>query len=356
MQLSESLSGSDDRQTGRTLMKSASDEDFSSGDDAVDEATFAEYCQFPNCEAKSPKDYSSSSDEDSDEDCPRVAIQNDIFDREVIIPNGSLLSFAGKDIPAQVARLIVDADEVPNPLRVMHSAIVINDYPKKIMDIVYSLAPGGINYGKYPSFSLRALEQLCAQMPRICKDPTKARRKKEDIMSFVLELSGGKRSIFSGIPSFIRIRDFNERIQRSKANVFLRPTYKAVPLRQTRAFALKYIGQTFDVKPMVLDSIQLLFQNLHGIETPNRIFCSHLVAIFARDVLNLPIEDIKRVKPSYLTSFAGKNDLVKGVCGTDIPIKLLCKSKETTDRLYWSFFNLQAGFDKAAEREQTQEQ
>lgn len=69
-------------------------------------------------------------------------------EQRVLIPNGSMVNFAAAGIIGSTIRAASAFNEIPNPLGIAHSGVIVNDDPRDVFNLIVDLLPGGKDYSE----------------------------------------------------------------------------------------------------------------------------------------------------------------------------------------------------------------
>lgn len=244
--------------------------------------------------------------------CVSIKRVGNVF-KKVSIPNGSMLNFAAAGVIGRTIRGASAFNDIPNPLGLTHSGIVINENPRVIQSIVLSLMAGGANYGKYSeALSNSAGRAMLRELMTYHRDVLAAVEDPKIIRGFSIESNGSVSEILSGILPATHIYSLQERIEGYDGNVYVRPLSINVPLESTRDFITRYVGRPYE-SLSTLKEIAGSVKEENKAERTENVFCSELAALFYREVCHINIPNVSNIIPERFGSAAGEYDLLSGI-------------------------------------------
>ena len=188
--------------------------------------------------------------------------EKDVTQEHFVIPNGSLLSFAGHGKFGQRIRAISRLNKVPNPRNITHSAIVMNENPRIVFEIVVN----------EPTL-LSELEknEVVSELDKYHHDIISAVSAPNSLASFTVE----------GREPYTSIHDLRDAILRYDGDVYLRQLATYIPNDKTRQFLKEHIGRRYETSR---GSMLLSVRELNRKENLDKVFCSEQAMVFYQNV------------------------------------------------------------------------
>jgi hypothetical protein len=241
----------------------------------------------------------------------------------VRISNGSVLNFAAGDAVGSFIRFASSANDVPNPLCISHSGLVVNDDPRVVYEILNGLRSGSMmgDYQPQPAALDLMLRNLRARYSNLLGFPGSVDAASLAVVPFCLQANGTPTQVLTGITPHVQIEDLYSAVEIYNGNVFVRPLCKPVPLESTRAFLKAHIGRPYEGFLTFADLLRAPMA-ANKTEDIKRLFCSELVALFYRTYCGLSISNVSNVIPESFGSGAGEYDLLRSIASREIPLKL----------------------------------
>lgn len=255
---------------------------------------------------------------------PEIETETELMAVEnIYITNGSMLNFSSKGIIGKTIRTASAFNDIPNPLGLTHSGIVVNENPKRVFETVLNLMPGGALYESSVSpLSEKAGKAIIRELLECHREVISAVSYPEVKASFSLESDGSAGEVLKGISPHVHIHDLGARIKDYEGNIFIRPLNERIESSRTIGFLNEYIGRPYESVSNLKELLGSV-KNLNTKERVENIFCSELAAIFYKkmDILK---DDIisNNVIPESFGSGAGSYDLLAGFAGDDVPLKV----------------------------------
>jgi hypothetical protein len=229
--------------------------------------------------------------------------------KTVSIPNGSMLNFTWTSAYGSGIRIASRFNEIPNPLGLSHSGIIVIDDPRNIYQLASRIT------GKIGEAMLKELRQNYGDIVSAVGAP-------QSPALFSLEAGTSAAAAIQGdIPPHVFIHALTDAILEWPGNCYVRPLYEAIPISQTKSFLKDFLGRPYEGSLIELLKAPI---GLNKQERSESVFCSELAALFYKRVGIISQEILaNNVIPESFGSDAGERfDLLFGKAMPDIALKL----------------------------------
>ncbi|MDR3031447.1 MAG: hypothetical protein LBU35_03630 [Holosporales bacterium] len=268
----------------------------------------------------------------------RTYTENQIYPKYIAkegieIPNGSMINFAAAGLVGKIIRSASAKNDIPNPLGLTHSGIIINENPRWLFSKVLSLMPDEsrsksiktklisdkTNPRGIASLSKKVGKSILRELLQHHKDVISMLNDPGIFRPFSMESNGSAKDVFSGMAPHTHIYDLSNRISEYDGNIYFRPLLKAVSCKETRAFMEDFLGRPYESLFSLRELLQAT-RNLNKTEKTENVFCSELAGCFYKEC-GLIKGNVSNIIPENFGSEADFGDVLKGIAGRDIPLK-----------------------------------
>ncbi|MDR1234217.1 MAG: hypothetical protein LBJ92_03685 [Holosporales bacterium] len=235
---------------------------------------------------------------------------DDIRELEVRLHDGDMLNFAAAGIQGNVIRFASELNDIPNPLGLAHSGLVVVATPREISGVIdYLSNPANydLDYRPQPEALMLMRESLRGYHSNT-------------LIPFCLEASGTAGQVLQGINPHVQITPLEQVIRDYDGNVYVRQLRVQVPHCKMIDFIKCNLVRPYEG----LNSFTELAKStlkLNQTEDTRKVFCSELAALFYRQAIGLNIKCVSDVIPEEFGSGAGIHDILRGKAGAEIALK-----------------------------------
>ncbi|MDR1233824.1 MAG: hypothetical protein LBJ92_01575 [Holosporales bacterium] len=225
------------------------------------------------------------------------------------IRDGDILNFAASGLQGGVIRLASNLNDIPNPLRLSHSGMVVVATPTEVTEVLNSfnnLAESRLDYVPQPEALMLMRESLQGYDP-------------DTLIPFCLEATGTPGQVFRGIPPHVQLTPLELVIENYPGNVYVRQLRVPVPHDGVINFAKENLARPYEGFATFTELLRSTLE-ANKEEDTRRVFCSELVALFCRQVVGINIENVSNVIPEMLGSWACAFDILQDKAGAEITL------------------------------------